>query len=257
MDYKKMIAMAGALACVSAFAVESANVVGYASSKEIPANTFSLGTSPFLAVGAEVVKVQDMLVPNGVTAVPYSQRATKALQLQVWNGTGYTFYYYLSDAYVEATDEEVEGWANSAGDYTDATIAPGTGYWYKYPTSASSYTLPGQVSDAATITKNVSDAFNLYGNPYPIQLNLTKLSTTVPAASYSQRASKALQLQVWNGTGYTFYYYLSDAYVEATDDEVEGWANSAGDYVEDPVADVNYGFWARSLGGNGTITFEM
>ena len=218
---------------------------------------FSLGTTPFLAVGADVVKVQDMLVPNGVVAVPYSQRTTKALQLQVWNGTGYTFYYYLSDAYVEATDEEVEGWANGAGDYTDAVIAPGTGYWYKYPTSASSYTLPGQVSDAASITKNVSDAFNLYGNPYPIQLDLTKLSTTVPAVPYSQRTTKALQLQVWNGTGYTFYYYLSDAYDEAADEEIEGWANGAGDYVKNPVADVNYGFWARSLGGNGTITFEM
>lgn len=254
---KKLIALAAVATCGAALAVESANIVGYANSKEIAANTFSLGTSPFLAVGADVVKVQDMLIPSGVTAVPYSQRTTKALQLQVWNGSNYTMYYYLSDAYVEATDEEVEGWANGAGDYTDAVIAPGTGYWYKYPTSASSYMLPGQVSDAATITKNVSDAFNLYGNPYPIQLNLTKLSTTVPAAAYSQRTSKALQLQVWNGSNYTMYYYLSDAYDEDADDEIEGWANGAGDYVKNPVADVNYGFWARSLGGSGTITFEM
>ena len=233
------------------------NNVGYANSKEIAANTFSLGTTPFLAVGADVVKVQDMLVPNGVAAVPYSQRATKALQLQVWNGTDYTMYYYLSDAYVEATDEEVEGWANGAGDYTDATIAPGTGYWYKYPTSASSYTLPGQVSEAASITKNVSDAFNLYGNPYPVKLNLKNVSTTVPAAPYSKRGTQALQLQVWNGNDYTIYYYLSDAYDEDADEEKEGWANGAGDYVEETVADVNYGFWARSLGGSGTITFEM
>ena len=198
-----------------------------------------------------------MLVPNGVEAVPYSQRASKALQLQVWNGTGYTMYYYLSDAFDEVADEEKEGWANGAGDYATATIAPGTGYWYKYPTSASSYTLPGQVSEAASITKNVSDAFNLYGNPYPVKLNLKNVSTTVPAVPYSQRASKALQLQVWNGTGYTIYYYLSDAFDEVADEEKEGWANGAGDYVEETVADINYGFWARSLGGSGTITFEL
>lgn len=231
--------------------------MGYAQSGSIAANTFSLGTSPFVAVGTDVVKIQDMLVPSGVTAVPYSQRTTSALQLQVWNGSGYTFYYYLSDAYIEDTDEEVTGWANSAGDYTDATIAPGTGYWYKYPTAASSFSLPGQVSESASITKNVSSAFNLYGSPYPVSLNLKNLTTTVAAVSYSQRTTQALQLQVWNGVGYTFYYYLSDAYVEATDDEIEGWANSAGDYVEETGAAINYGFWARSLGGSGTITFEQ
>jgi len=248
---------AAAAICGSLLAVESANIVGYAASKEIAANTFSLGTTPFTAIGSDLVKVQDMLVPNGVAAVSYSQRTTKALQLQVWNGTGYTFYYYLSDAYDEVADEEVEGWADGNGDYTAATIAPGTGYWYKYPTSASSYTLPGQVSEAASITKNVSDAFNLYGSPYPVKLNLKNLSTTVPAVPYSQRTTKALQLQVWNGTGYTFYYYLSDAYDEDADEEKEGWADGNGDYVEETVADVNYGFWARSLGGSGTITFEL
>ena len=79
----------------------------------------------------------------------------------------------------------------------------------------------------------------------------------VVAVPYSKRTTEALQLQVWTGSNYTFYYYLSDAYDEAADAEKEGWANGAGDYVEETVADVNYGFWARSLGGSGTITFEM
>lgn len=237
--------------------LQSRNTVGYATSQEIAANTFSLGTTPFLAVGSDLVKVQDMLIPNGVTACPFSQRATKALQLQVWNGSAYTMYYYVSDAYIEATDEEVTGWANVAGDYTDATIAPGTGYWYKYPLSASSFTLPGQVSDAASVTKNISDAFNLYGNPYPTVLNLSKLSTSVAACPFSQRATKAVQLQVWNGSAYTMYYYVNDAYIEATDEEVTGWANVAGDLVTETTADVNYGFWVRSLGGNGTLTFSL
>lgn len=264
---KKLMFIASAMLCGAALAAGdpalmssstslASGVVGYAQSGSIAANTFSLGTSPFVAVGADVVKIQDMVVPTGVTAVPYSQRTTNALQLQVWNGSSYTIYYYLSDAYIESTDEEVTGWANGSGDYTDATIAPGTGYWYKYPTAASSFTLSGQVSEAESVTKNVSDAFNLYGSPYPVSLNLKKVTTTVGAVPYSQRTSKALQLQVWNGSSYTIYYYLSDAYVEATDDEVEGWANGSGDYVEETGAAVNYGFWARSLNGSGTITFE-
>ena len=198
-----------------------------------------------------------MLVPNGVTPCSFSQRATKALQLQVWNGSAYTMYYYVTDAYIEATDEEVTGWANGAGDYTDATIAPGTGYWYKYPVSASSFTLPGQVSEAESVTKNISASFNLYGNPYPVTLDLSKLTTTVAACPFSQRSSKAVQLQVWNGTAYTMYYYVTDAYIESTDEEVTGWANGAGDLVTTTTADVNYGFWVRSPGGAGTLTFSM
>ena len=197
-----------------------------------------------------------MLVPNGVTAPSFSQR-TKALQLQVWNGTGYTMYYYVNDAYIEASDEEVTGWADKGGDYTTATIAPGTGYWYKYPEAASSFTLPGQVPGAASISKNVSDAFNLFGNPYPVSLDLSKVTTSVAAPSFSQR-TKALQLQVWNGTGYTMYYYVNDAYIEASDEEVTGWADKGGDYVGQTTTDVNYGFWVRSQGGEaGTLTFSL
>lgn len=220
-------------------------------------NTFSLGTSPFTAVGSDLVKVQDMLIPQGVTACPFSQRATKALQLQVWNGTSYTMYYYVNDAYNEAEDEEVTGWANGAGDYTDATIAPGTGYWYKYPLAASSFTLSGQVSSAASVTKNISASFNLYGNPYPTKLNLAKVTTSVTAPAFANRASSAVQLQVWNGTSYTMYYYVSDAYDEAKDEEVTGWANGAGDLVAETNADVTYGFWVKSPAGAGTLTFTL
>ena len=79
----------------------------------------------------------------------------------------------------------------------------------------------------------------------------------VTAPSISQR-NKALQLQVWNGTNYTMYYYVNDAYVESTDAEVTGWANGAGDYVGQTTADINYGFWVRSQGGEaGTITFSL
>ena len=231
-------------------------MVGYAASKEIAANTFSLGTTPFTAVGTDIVKVQDMLIPTGVTAPSFSQR-TKALQLQVWNGSGYTMYYYVSDAYIEDTDEEVTGWADKGGDYTSATIAPGTGYWYKYPEGGSSFALSGQVPEAESISKNVSESFNLFGNPYPVSLNLDKVTTSVTAPSFSQR-TKALQLQVWNGSGYTMYYYVSDAYIEDTDEEVTGWADKGGDNVGQTSFDVNYGFWVRSQGGEaGTLTFTL
>ena len=76
----------------------------------------------------------------------------------------------------------------------------------------------------------------------------------VTPKNFSQKA-QTVQLQVWNGTGYTMYYYVNDAYIEATDDEVIGWADKGGDYVGATTTDVNYGFWVRSPSGVGTITF--
>ena len=169
----------------------------------------------------------------------------------------YTLYYYVTDAYIEDTDDEVTGWANGAGDYTTATIAPGTGYWYKLPNNASTFTLPGQVLDAESVTKDVfgNNKFNLVGNPYPMSLNLAKVKTTVTPTTFAKRRNGAVELQVWNGVGYTYYYYVTDAYVEETDDEVTGWANIAGDYVDETGADINYGLWMRSYGADGKVSF--
>ena len=230
--------------------------MGYVNApKTITAGKVSLGTSPFAKVGTDTVAIQDML-KSSAPAVPYSKRNTDAVQLQVWNGSNYTFYYFLSDAYVEESDEEVEGWAKGNGDYADAAIAPGTGYWYLVPKSDSTFNLPGQVLNADSVTKDVfATKLNLVGSPYPVVLDLKDLTTTVPAKPYSQRNTAALQLQVWNGSNYTFYYYLSDAYDEVLDDEFEGWAKGNGDLVKGQVVDPSYGMWAKSPSADGKITF--
>ena len=230
--------------------------MGYVNSaKTIGAGAFSLGTSPFASVGSDTVAIQDML-KSSAPAVGFSKRTTDAVQLQVWSGSTYTMYYYLSDAYIEDLDKEVEGWAKGSGDYADATIAPGTGYWYKVPTANSTFNLPGQVLDAASVSKDVyTSKLNLVGSPYPVVLDLKNLTTTVPAKPYSQRNAAALQLQVWNGTNYTLYFYLSDAYDEDLDDEFEGWAKGNGDLVKGQVVEPSYGMWAKSPSADGKITF--
>jgi hypothetical protein len=64
MDYKKMIAMAGALACVSAFAVESANVVGY-QNKGFDNAGYNIAGNTFLAIGKDASEMTlGDLVPN-------------------------------------------------------------------------------------------------------------------------------------------------------------------------------------------------
>ena len=109
--------------------------------------------------------------------------------------------------------------------------------------------------NAASISKNVyASKLNLVGSPYPVKLDFKNLTTTVPAAPYSKLGTDALQLQVWNGSSYTMYYYLSDAYDEDLDDELVGWANGAGDLVKGQIVEPSYGMWAKST-KDGTITF--
>ena len=60
-----------------------------------------------------------------------------APQIQVYSGSGYTPYYYFSDA-ASGTDE-VTAWADGSGDATTASIPVGGAFWFK-------------ASDASTVT---------------------------------------------------------------------------------------------------------
>ena len=134
---KKLMFVAVALAAGIAVAdVTSANIVGYVNSaKQIAAGKVSLGTSPFAKVGTDTVAIQDML-KSSAPAVGYAKRNTDAVQLQVWNGSNYTLYFYLSDAYIEETDDEVEGWAKGNGDMVKGPIVdPSYGMWAKSPSA--------------------------------------------------------------------------------------------------------------------------
>ena len=256
---KKLAMIAAVAVAGSVFAdsgIESANIVGYVTSPTITANKVSLGTMPFSSAGSELVKIQDLVAPNAEPC-QFKNRATQAVQLQVWNGSAYTVYYYVSDAYDEESDEELTGWANNKGDLVNDEYAPGTGYWYKYPVSDSTYVLPGQVVSQDSVTKNVyATKLNLVGNPYPMSLSLSKISTSVTAPAFKNRATQAVQLQIWNGSAYNLYYYVSDAYDEESDEELTGWANNKGDYVDATGLDATFGLWAKSPAADGTITFS-
>ncbi len=74
---------------------------------------------------------------SGLTGVLYDDvgmwRDT-APRIDVYKEDGsYEFYYYLKDAAVDASTFK-EGWANSLGDYVDATIPVGAGFWVKATT---------------------------------------------------------------------------------------------------------------------------
>jgi len=261
---KLMIAAAASIAAVGAFAVESANVVGYVQRKtDVGANRFTMVTMPFTGVSDDVISIQDVITPVGVEACSEADSLTDAAQLQVWTGTDYQLYYYINDGFDDDNDD-LTGWAD-AGEIVYTKYAPGTGFWFRYPKAAANYTLPGQVSDAESISKNVyKTKFNMVGNPYPTLLNLKKVTTTAPAVSDADSITKGVQLQVWTGTDYQLYYYINDGFDDDYDD-LTGWAD-AGEIVGEVGVDASYGMWVKCLDSNaeadasgkvGVITFSL
>jgi hypothetical protein len=128
--------------------IESANVVGYVGTP-VAANTWQINGCQFQNTGDTEMDLQDLVVGFASKSVPYDEQdAFKAtapciqIQDRDANGNltaGTTFYYYLSDAAVDANATQTRaGWADGGGYYVGegayspaATVGPGLGFWFK------------------------------------------------------------------------------------------------------------------------------
>ena len=142
---KKLVFAAAVAAGMGAFALESANVVGY-TTRDIN-NKFVISAGQFDSVGGSEFSIQNVGVtaPATVNAwLTYDEDADefydnapgwaqKAPQIQIPNadGTGYTIAYYVVDARNTADDSNAgAGWVNGGGYLIDATIPVGIGVWF-------------------------------------------------------------------------------------------------------------------------------
>ena len=246
--------------------VTSANTVGYENQIGIIKDKFYIFGSGFDSIGGGK-KINDVI--GAVTGVDYDKKrefTTTASQIQVPSELGYTTYYYLNDAYDEATDKEVPGWANGSGDYVDINLTPGVAFWFKNKIDADGSVLAqqGQVPEDSGegIRVECPTTFQLRNNPFPMAFKLNGPnvdSSEVIGVDYDKKKefqSTASQIQVPNGGAYTTYYYLNDAYDEATDQEVPGWANGSGDLVDVEIP-AGQGFWTKGVSGAFGLTFKM
>ena len=252
---KKLMFAAAVAAAGGLMAIESANVVGY--------NTQAVQGDKLYCIGlqfADVGSASDMasiasLLPSGVTAGAYDTMGTDAPCIMIYNGATYDYYYYISDAY-DANGNEVTAWADGGGDETSAQKAIGTGCWLRIPAgkaTAGSVTEAGQVSDADTSTINIANGLTLASSPYPVALDISKVTTSgLVAGVYDTMGTDAPCIMIYNGATYNYYYYISDAY-DANGNEVTAWADGGGDAVTGTLANVGEAFWVRS-GTAGTLT---
>ena len=193
------------------------------------------------------------------------QTTAPQIQVQKASGAGYDLYYYLNDAYIEATDSTTKGWADSSGNYVNLTIEPGVAYWFKVVASDTDVTVSGAVENDDSVDVTVPQSkFTLVANAYPIAVTLNgaqMTSTDIVGVDFDeamvfQTTAPQIQVQKASGAGYDLYYYLNDAYIEATDSTTSGWADSSGNYVSATIP-VGAGFWMKGVTGNVTLNFAL
>ena len=220
--------------------VVSSNIVGY-EKVDLTDSTYMMSGVQFVGVGQTAVGLNDL----------FSGEIEFGTRIMFFNETtgGYDTFKYLEDAYIEATDEEVAGWADRFGDFSTETVANGTGFWF-YPVSGdTTVTQSGQVDQTESVNVSVpAEQYTMVINPFPTGFNPNSVSWS-DGLSYGDRI-----MTLGAGGSYVTYRYLEDAYDESTDEEAPGWADRFGDRITSDIAGVGEGFWvltAKDL----TITF--
>ena len=236
----------------SAFAVESANTVGY-TTVPVSAGSWYMLAPQFETIGAEATATANLLsimTVEGVTAETWANRSN-ASQIQVYTpSTGlYTIYYYT-------TNQGTTGWRRNPTAATEIPVPYGSGVWMKIVTAqeGASVKLLGQVSSTTSFTVNVGaeGTWQILSHPLPVAITQGNISTSgLTAETWANRAN-ASQIQVFNpSTGlYTIFYYTSG-------NGGTFWRRSpAAPASTEEICPVGQAVWVKAL-SSGSITFTL
>ena len=273
---KKVMFAAAVAADLVAFGdgIESANTVGY-NSKSLEAGKFAIAAVQFEGMDGSF-DINKLV--SGLTGASYASDGDDfvkyAPQIQVPNGVGYDYYYYLTDGYYDGGKEKA-GWCDAngtiAGDsesIVSGALIPGVAIWAKDVRASETMQQAGQVP-TEDVTIQAPMIFALRANSYPIAFNLNDANAVtfsgLTPASYSQYGDKfvqyAPQIQVPNGVGYDYYYYLTDGYYDGGKEKA-GWCDANGTIAGDAesivtgVVPAGVGFWTKGVGSAFSITFK-
>lgn len=231
---KKLMFVAAAALCASVFAaaIESSNIVGYATGSLQKNGT--MVSAQFLNIGSTGNIDLQSLIPTGPDT-------SDNVQIQTLDAYGYT-----KDSY------DWNDWANDNACWVDAdyapiegvTFAPGQALWVMGSAATQGIQSSGQVGTkdvVVTLQKNGT----LAGNPFPIAIDLQDIVAS------GKDASDNVQIQTLDAYGYT-----KDSY------DWNDWANDNACWVDAdyaPIVNVTVapgqGLWVMGSNGEQSIRF--
>ncbi len=187
------------------------------------------------------------------------------IQVLKSNGTGYDFYYYISDADDGNGNYTATEWVDAGGFNLDASAAQALskGFWFKSHT-AGTLNCAGQVSAFSEFERNVpAGQFEIVANPYPVALSLNAPTSSgfTPGeygdgTDFTMGNAPMIQVLKSNGTGYDFYYYISDADDGAGNYTATEWVDAGGFNLTGTQVGVGQAFWIKSATA-GKFTFGL
>jgi len=266
---KKVMFGLAAAAAISAFGIESANVVGY-TAKEVTAGKYYLIGTQFDKAGtttAGLVTMSDLInLSETLTPGLYDDDFATAPQILVLkpSGVGYDTYYYISDG-TDDSDNELgyDAWCDLDGyELTDTVkLALGKGFWFYSPATSGSITTAGQVSEVVSQTLTfTAGKYSILCNPYPTAVSLSSLTTSATPGLYDDDFATAPQILVQKPStvGYDTYYYISDG-TDDSDNELgyNAWCDLDGYELEGSQIGAGAAFWIYSSTTGGSITFSL
>ena len=238
---KKVMFAAAVAAAGLAFGIESANTVGFQTFTCQP-NTWYLLGAQFQKTTGTSMSIQQFLQGD----YEATGDTLTAPEIQMWVGNSYVHYYFFDLAYDEDFNEYQNVWT-AGGDYTELTINPGDGVWFKHKgSSAITITIAGQVLETATETMTVpANQWKCLSSPYPedLALNGNKVNWSEILTATGD-ALTAPEIQMWTGSAYVHYYYYDLAYDEDFNEYQNVWT-AGGDYTTYAIP-AGAGFWIKN-----------
>ena len=212
--------------------VVSSNIVGY-NKVTVPAGMTILGQQ-FVAVGGGVQNIQEIkgegLTDGGVD------------ELMVWDGSGYTDYYFCTEA-DDINGDGTAAWGNEDWEPVDITIEPGTGMWMLTQDSAT-IIFAGEVGTSGTV--DFEPGLNLISQTLPMDVDIQSVK------GEGLMDGGVDEIMVWDGSSYADYYYFTEA-DDINGDGSAAWGNEDWEAV-DVTLPAGQGFWLLTQ-GSGTLTF--
>lgn len=198
--------------------------------------------------GTEEIAVQD-LIQNKEDLIG-GQGAGAADQIQVWDGSAFTVYFYRANKTTTPKWTKGPGWvkAGAIANLTEDTIKRGQGVWFARPATApvkSTITLSGSVSKKS-YDHAIAPGFNMISSAFPVDMPLNggPIDWVAAGAVGGQGAGAADQIQVWDGSAFTVYFYRANKTTTPKWTKGPGWvkAGAIANLTED-VIPAGKGFW--------------
>ncbi len=259
---KKVMFGLAAAAAISAFAIESANTVGYTTQDFMAKGSYYMMGAQFETTAGTALKLSDLDfgdlsgVPAFDDALNFTRTAPQ-VQIAEADREGFQSYYYIADGAPNLTDP---GWVDATGNPADPTVAAGIGFWFYNPISNNpDLTTAGAVVGDAAVEKTFDNSYRVLVNPYPSAVKLSEIDfgAIATGAPYFDDAlafvNTATQIQVPSATGEGFssYFFIADGAANLTD---PGWVDATGNPA-DPEIPVGRGCWFKSAASSLTVTF--